>query len=155
MTADESEQRPVPGEQFPAAVLPQSEFGPKPPAVVHTGPPPPGVPSAPRNKPMITLAVLAVLFFLTTTAFGAMWAIEQSDHKGTDSELRTVRDNLSKTTTELENARSLYSEATSDKLRVESNIKALQACVDAADAYLKATNEQDADKHYGAMLAEC
>jgi hypothetical protein len=141
---------PLPGEQFPAAVLPQSDFG-----TVVAGPPPPYVPPTARNKPMITLAVLAVLFFLTTTAFGALWAIEQSDHKGTDSELRTVRDTLGKATTELETVRSRYSEATSDKLRVEANLKVVQACVAAAEAYIRATDEAEAEEHYDSMLEEC
>jgi hypothetical protein len=176
--------QPLPGQQFPAAILPRSEhpagqhpgeqhpsepfpvIGPSSrpfpmpgPVPVATGPFPqpyhPPQPRRPRNKPVIILASLAVAFFMAMGAFAALWLIEQGDHKGTSSELQTVQGNLTRTADELKTAQQQKSQADVEKQRALRDAEAAKPCLDAAKALVRAFSDEEADKHYEAMIQKC
>ncbi|RSM74347.1 hypothetical protein DMH04_40095 [Kibdelosporangium aridum] len=160
--------QPLPGDQFPAAVLPQSPYvttDPQTPSqgapVQHPSGPLPTVaypapaPRKPRNKPAIVMTVLAIVFFLASGAFGALWLVEQGDHKGTNSELQTVRSNLSKTTKQLEDTERERAGAVSDKQRAEQNSAATKPCLDAAKGTIRSISEDEFRKNFQEMVKQC
>jgi hypothetical protein len=168
---------PFPGQQYPAAILPQSGYRTEPhpsgpqPAVTfpQNGPlPAAGPPSEPfpvvpqpchqprtRNKPVIILAALAAALFLAMGTFAALWLVEQGDHKATSSELQTVQGNLTKTADELRTAQQQKSQADSEKQRALRDAEATKPCLDAAKALVRAFTDEEADKQYDVMIQEC
>ncbi|MCE7005587.1 hypothetical protein LWC34_22565 [Kibdelosporangium philippinense] len=161
----DTEWLPLPGEQFPAAVLPQSPYqeqqtpyqetnpylsGPLP-AVGYPAP----VPRKPRNKPAIVMSALAIVFFLAAGALGALWLVEQGDHKGTSGELQTVQANLAKTAKRLEDTESERIKAVSDKQRAEQNAQATKPCTDAAKSVIRSINEEEFRKGFQEMVKQC
>jgi hypothetical protein len=182
--------QPLPGQQFPAAILPQSDYGTAPHPTVNlpqsesfpasgpfpvTGPPSgpfpvagppsepfpvpqpyyPPQPGKPRNKPVIILTTLAILFFLGMGAFAALWLVEQGDHKGTNSELQTVQGNLTKTADELKTAQAQKTQADLEKQRALRDAEANKPCLDAAKGLIRALSDEEADKQYEAMIQKC
>jgi hypothetical protein len=187
--------QPLPGQQFPAAILPQSDYGTAPhPTGPYPGGPQPTVnlpqsepfpasgppsgpfpaagppsepfpaapqpnyppqPRKPRNKPVIILTTLAIVFFFGTGTFAALWLVEQGDHKGTSSELQTVQGNLTKTADELKTAQAQKTQADLEKQRVLRDAEATKPCLDAAKALIRAFSEEEADKQYEVMIQKC
>ncbi|ONI76074.1 hypothetical protein ALI144C_35845 [Actinosynnema sp. ALI-1.44] len=177
---------PSPGQQFPAAVLPTSDYqssGDSKPPTHNSGPThlepfspsgsipaqpaidvaqqfPPSQPfpttqSTPRNKVMTALIVLAVIFFLGTGAFAALWLVEQGDHKGTTSELQTVRADLTKTADELKGAQQARSQSEADKQRLQRDVEHAKPCLDSAKRFVRALTDADADKQFDEMMINC
>ena len=151
---------PFPGQQFPAAVLPTSEYpaagdGQPEPVVFPPSGPFPAVQPKPRSRATTVLTVLAVVFFLGTGAFAALWLVEQGDHKGTTSQLETVRTDLTKTSDDLKNAEQARSQAESAKQRTQRDIEHTKPCLDSAKRFVRALTEADAEKQYDDMLLNC
>jgi hypothetical protein len=158
---------PLPGERYPAAVLPGGEYHPSGPIPVL--PPPSGPfpaqappsmypaprPRKPRNKPVMILTVALVFFVLASGALGTLWLVEQGNHKGTSSELQTVRDNLTKTQNDLKATRESEANASNAQHKAERDAEINKPCLDAARAFIRATNAADAQKRWDAMIDVC
>lgn len=164
----DTEWQPLPGDQVPAAVLPQSPYAATTPQTPPQGMPvqhpsgplptaayPAPAPRKPRNKPAIVMTALAIVFLLAAGAFGALWLVEQGDHKGTNSELQTVRSNLSKTTKQLEDTEKERASAVADKQRAEQSSAATKPCLDAAKATIRALTEDEFRKNFQEMVKQC
>jgi hypothetical protein len=155
---------PVPGQQFPAAVLPGTDYdqhpsGPFP--VPHSEPfpvqqpPPMYVPRKPRNKPVLVLSIAAVFFFLSTAALGTLWLIEKGDHKSTANELSSTQNSLTKTKDDLKSAEGREQAANVERQKTLKDIQAMQPCFNAAKAFLRASNEADANKAFDQLIDAC
>jgi uncharacterized protein (DUF3084 family) len=112
-------------------------------------------PAKPRNKAVITLTIAVVLLFLTSGALGTLWLVEQGNHKGTTSELQTVKNNLGKTTDELKTAQDEAAKSNVDKQRTIRDMENNKPCLDAAKAYVRSLSEAEANKNYDNLIKAC
>nr|WP_157527529.1 hypothetical protein [Kibdelosporangium sp. MJ126-NF4] len=100
--------------------------------------------------------MLAIVFFLGTGAFATLWLVEQGDHKGTTSELETVRANLTKTADELRSAQQARSQADTEKQRAQRDMENVKPCLDSAKRFAQgAFSEAEAEKRFDDLMLNC
>lgn len=150
-----------PSQPFQAIDPPSQPFpvlGPPSQPVPVLGPPSQPLPAAqakPRNRATTVFAVLAVVFFLGAGAFAALWLVEQGNHKGTSSELGTVRADLTKTADELKSAEQARSQAESAKQSTQRDLERTKPCLDSAKRLVRALTDAEAEKQYDEMMLNC
>jgi uncharacterized protein (DUF3084 family) len=115
----------------------------------------PPAPRKPRNKPVMILTIAVVFFVLAAGALGTLWLVEQGNHKGTTSELQTVKDNLAKTKDELKTVQSDKDAALAARQRLERDAENSKPCITTAKAFIRATSAADADKLFDQLIDNC
>jgi hypothetical protein len=157
----------LPGAPQPTAVLPGPGFPPSGPIPVapQTGPipvPPPSqplpapyAPRKPRNKAVVWLTAAVAFFVLVAGVLGALWLVEVGDHKGTTSELQSVRDNLENAKGELKTALADKDSATAAKQRLERDAENNKSCLTSVKAMVRADNEQEFKKLADEVYINC
>jgi pentatricopeptide repeat protein len=84
-----------------------------------------------------------------------LWLTEQGDHKGTSSELQTVKDNLAKTKDELKTSQDEKDKAVAARQRAERDAENSKDCLTAAKGLVRASSEEEADKLFDEMIDAC
>jgi hypothetical protein len=153
-----TDQGQVPADQTPQA-LPTEQYAVGEPVGYQPAPP------KPRNKAAIWLSAVAVVFLLTTGAFGALWLTERGDHKNTTGQLNATRTEVENANVKLKDAETKQKDtdtklvdSQNEKQKLEVAKQSSEACSNAAKDLVRALETNDKTKggaSLGTIIGTC